>query len=101
MPPKVGPPLKAASASNKVGLSELSMMPKAKSESVVGPMPMQPIERGSIMPTQGLPMPPAAGTGTKTPAAKKPLTRNDEVRAAKARIMRRSSLQKQRAALKG
>ena len=74
------------------------MMPNSKS--VTGPMRMQPIERGSTMPTQ-VPMPHAAGTGTKVQSAKKPLTRNDEVRAAKARIMRRSSLQKQRDALKG
>jgi hypothetical protein len=67
----------------------------------IGPMRMQPIERGSIMPTQVLPLMPAVGKQRKTPQPKKPPTRVEAIRAAKARITRRSSLQKQREALKG
>jgi hypothetical protein len=62
---------------------------------------MQPIERGAILPTQVLPLMPAVGEQRKTPQPKKPPTRTEAILAAKARITRRSSLQKQREALKG
>jgi hypothetical protein len=75
-------------------------MQKSKPTSTV-PMKMQPLERGSIMPTQGLPMMPTAGKATKPPQPKQKLARAEAVRAAKARIMRRNSLQKQRDAQKG
>jgi hypothetical protein len=63
-------------------------------------MRMQPIERGSIMPTQVLPLMPAVGEQRKAPQPKEPPSRAEAIRAAKARITRRSSLQKQREALK-
>jgi hypothetical protein len=74
-------------------------MPKGK-PTPIGPMRTQPIERGSIMPTQVLPLMPTVGKQRKTPQPKKPPTRAEAIRAAKARITRRSSLQKQREALK-
>jgi hypothetical protein len=64
-------------------------------------MKMQPFERGSTMPTQGLPMMPTAGKAAQTPQPKLQPTRAEAVRAAKARITRRTSLQKQRHAQKG
>jgi hypothetical protein len=63
-------------------------------------MRTQPVERGSIMPTQVLPLMPVVGEQKKTPQPKKPPTRVEALRAAKARITRLSSLQKQREALK-
>jgi hypothetical protein len=75
-------------------------MPKSK-PTATGPMRMQPIERGSIMATQVLPLMPAVGAQRKTPPPKKPPTGAEAIRAAKAEITRRSSLQKQREALKG
>jgi hypothetical protein len=75
------------------------MMPKRKPTSA-GPMTMQPVAHGSIAPTQSLMMP-AAGAGTKIPLPKKQSPRSEAVRAAKARIMRRDSLRKQRQAQKG
>jgi hypothetical protein len=75
-------------------------MPKGK-PTPIGPMRMQPIERGSIVPTQVLPLMPAVGEQRMTPQSKKPPTKVEAIRAAKARITRRSSLQKQREALKG
>jgi hypothetical protein len=66
-----------------------------------GPMRTQPIQNGSTMPTQVLPMMPTVGEQRKTPQPKKEPTRMEAIRAAKARITRRSSLQKQREALKG
>jgi hypothetical protein len=59
-----------------------------------------PLERGS-MPTQGLPMMPTVGKAAKTPQPKLQPTRAEAGRAAKARIMRRNSLRKQRDAQKG
>jgi hypothetical protein len=63
------------------------------------PMVMQPVANDLTAPTPMLPVMPAAGAGTeaKVPAAKK---KHDAVRTAKARISRRNSLQKQRAAQK-
>jgi hypothetical protein len=74
-----------------------------------GPMGMQPADRGPTAPTQMLPMMPGAKGGleaepkkeTKTPAPeKKQRTRTDAIRAALAKITRRNSLRKQRAAQK-
>ncbi|KJC50435.1 hypothetical protein UP09_05275 [Bradyrhizobium sp. LTSP885] len=62
-------------------------------------MKTQPVENGSIMPT--LPMMPTVGEQRKTPQPKKEPSRMEAIRSAKARITRRSSLQKQREALKG
>jgi len=75
---------------NKFGTSELPIMPKSKSPST-GPMRMQPVQRGSILPT---PMMPTARTAAKTPAPKQQPTRTEAIRAAKARITRRNSLRK-------
>ena len=74
-------------------------MPRRKS-SFTGPMKVQPVEHGSIAPTPLLPMMPTAGGHTKTPLPKERPTRADAVRIAKARIMRRNSLRKQRQAQK-
>jgi hypothetical protein len=72
-------------------------------------MGMQPAERGPSAPTQMLPaMPGAKGEikeataeASKLPArGKKPRTRTEAVRAARARITRRKSLRKQRDAQK-
>jgi hypothetical protein len=72
----------------------------AKSKSTTGPMRTQPGERTSIVPTQVLPeMPNTRNTARAAPPKQEP-TRNDAVRAAKARISRRNSLHKQREALK-
>jgi hypothetical protein len=84
---------------NELGSKELSTMPKRKQPT--GPMRTQPIERASIMPTQVLPMMPAAGKATKPSQPKQRPTRAEAVRAAKARITRRNSLRKQREALSG
>ena len=64
-------------------------------------MTMQPLERGSIMQTQGLPMMPSVGKAAKTPQPKLEPTRAEAVSAAKARITLRNSLRKQRDAQKG
>jgi hypothetical protein len=69
-------------------------------------MGMQPVEHRLSAPTQMLPMMPCAQgvpqAETKTPAPeKKPRTRKQAVRAALARLTRRNSLRKQRAAQKG
>jgi hypothetical protein len=74
-------------------------MPKRKSTSA-GPMTMQPLERGSMAPTQGLPIMPGMGKAAKTPRPQQQPTRMEAVRAAKAGITRRKSLQKQRRAQK-
>ena len=74
-------------------------MPKNKP--ITGPMRTQPIERASIMPTQGLPMMQAAGSMKKPPKTKQKPTRVQAIRVAKARIARRNSLLMQRKALKG
>jgi hypothetical protein len=73
-----------------------------------GPMGMQPADHGPTAPTQMLPiMGGAKGMEgepkdeTKTPVAeKKQRTRTDVMRAALAKITRRNSLRKQRAAQK-
>ena len=63
-------------------------------------MSMQPAVHGSIAPTQVLMMPTTpAETGTPLPQTSSP--RAEAVRVAKARIMRRNSLRKQRQAQKG
>jgi len=64
-------------------------------------MKTQPTERGSIMPTQVLPMMPTVGEQRKTSQSKQKPTRTEAVRAAKARMTRRNSLRKQRDAQKG
>jgi hypothetical protein len=74
-------------------------MPKRKPSST-GPMSVQPVEHGSTAATQ-LRMKPTAGAETKTPLSKKQTPRTEAVRIAKARIMRRNSLRKQRQAQKG
>lgn len=65
-----------------------------------GPMSVQPAPHGSTAPTQLLPLMPMAGKQKPAPLLKKPPTRMEAVRAAKARIMRRNSLRKQRQAQK-
>jgi hypothetical protein len=62
---------------------------------------MQPLDRGSTKPTQGLPMMPTVGKPAETPKAKLQPTRAETVRAADARITLRNSLRKQRDAQKG
>jgi hypothetical protein len=91
-----GPP----STSIVIDLLAVFRMPKSK-QTPTGPMSTQPIERGSTMPTQVLPMMPTVGAQRKMPQPKKEPTRMEAIRVAKARITRRSSLQKQREALKG
>jgi hypothetical protein len=72
-------------------------MPKRKP---IGPMRTQTIGRGSITPT--LPMMPSFGTAPKAPQLAEKAAGQDAVRKkAKARITRRNSLRKQRAAQKG
>jgi hypothetical protein len=65
-----------------------------------GPMDMQPVQHGSIAPAQ-LSMEPTPGVETQSPRPKKRSPRTEAVRIAKARIMRRNSLRKQRQAQKG
>jgi len=74
-------------------------MPKSKPTST-GPMSVQPVQHGSIATTQ-LRMMPTAETETKASQPKKQTPRTEAVRIAKARIMRRNSLRKQRQAQKG
>jgi hypothetical protein len=64
-----------------------------------GPMSVQPGAHGSLAPTQLLMMP-TAGAEPKEPLSEKPSPRTEAVRVAKARIMRRNSLRKQRQAQK-
>jgi hypothetical protein len=85
-------------ASNEFGRRALSMMPDSKPTST-GPMSVQPVGHGSIAATQSTMMPTAGEA--KTPLPKKPSSRAEAVRVAKARIMRRNSLRKQRQAQKG
>jgi hypothetical protein len=75
-------------------------MPKSKPTSP-GPMSMQPVAHGSIASTPLLPMMPTVNAQQKTPYPKKRPTRSEAVQIAKARIMRRNSLRKQRQAQKG
>ena len=74
-------------------------MPKREPTST-GPMSVQPLQHGSIAPMQ-LRMEPTAGAEANTPPSKKQTPRTEAVRIAKARIMRRNSLRKQRQAQKG
>jgi hypothetical protein len=69
-------------------------------------MSIQPVDRSSTMPAPVLPAMPGSDDADRPRAAspktnKTKLTRNDAVRAAKARILRRTSLRKQRQAQKG
>jgi len=77
-------------------------MAKQKLRSI-GPMGMQPSYHGSTMPFPLQPaMPAPIGTDASgAPPPKTKLTRTEAVRVAKARIMRRNSLRKQRQAQKG
>jgi hypothetical protein len=65
-----------------------------------GPMSVQPAAHGSIAATQLLMMP-TMEAETKNSLPKKRSPRAEAVRIAKARIMRRNSLRKQRQAQKG
>jgi hypothetical protein len=84
--------------SNEPDSCALSVMPK-RTPTSTGPMSVQPVAHGSIAPTQ-LRMMPTAETETRTPSSKKQSPRTEAVRIAKARIMRRNSLRKQRQAQK-
>jgi hypothetical protein len=80
----------------------MTMTPKSKPP-FTGPMSIQPVDRGWTVQTPLLPMMPSM-TGSddpKTPKPKAQLTRTEAVRFAKARILRRNSLRKQRQAQKG
>jgi hypothetical protein len=83
---------------NKIGGSQLSTM--AKDKRILGPMRMQPLERGSTVPKQMRPMMPTAGGAKKAPEPVQEPTRTEAIRVAKARITRRNSLLIQRKALK-
>jgi len=72
-------------------------MPQSKS---TGAMKIQPAGHGSTTATQGLPMMPAQKAPMDIPRQKRQPSRKDAVRAAKAKITRRKSLQKQRDRLK-
>jgi hypothetical protein len=69
----------------------------------VGPMSMQPIDRSATMPVPLLPLVRGANDadGPRASLPKTKSSRTDAVRAAKARITRRNSLNKQRQAQKG
>jgi hypothetical protein len=64
-------------------------------------MSVQPLGHGSIRPTQLQPMMPTIGDKPKKALPKKQSMRKEAVRVAKARIMRRDSLCKQRQAQRG
>jgi hypothetical protein len=90
----------------------LKVMPKKPPSDSIGPMGMQPQAHSPTAATQMLPMMPCAWEDeqeikgetqrpARAPAAnKKPPTRAEAVRAARARITRRKSLRKQRDAQK-
>jgi hypothetical protein len=82
---------------NKADRGALSVMPRHKSP-LTGPMSMQPAEHRSARPTPLQPMMPTTGNRPKKASAKKRSMRMEAVRAAKARMMRRDSLRKQRRA---
>ena len=84
---------------NKSRPGALIQMAKTGSSSA-GPMRTQPIQLGSMQPTQ--PLMPSAGTEVKpqSRAPRKSPSRAEQIDAAKAKISRRNSLRKQRAALK-
>jgi hypothetical protein len=73
----------------------LSNVAKGKQTST-GPMRTQPADRGSLLPTPVQPIMPMFGKATIAPYPKERPTRSEAVRAAKAKIMRRNSLRKQR-----
>jgi len=100
-------PKGSKSRANKTGNYALLVMAQQKLKST-GPMGMQPSYHGSTMPFPLQPAMPAlvgadapAGDAGGTAPAKPKLTRPQAVRIAKARIMRRNSLRKQRLAQKG
>jgi hypothetical protein len=72
-------------------------MTKGKSPPI-GPMSVQPVEQGSTAANQLPAAAPTMGEDKKTPLPKKHQARMEAVRVAKARIMRRNSLRKQRQA---
>jgi hypothetical protein len=81
------------------------MPKKPPSPDSTGPMGMQPQAHSPTAATQMLPTMPRAGEDEQMPergpaANKKPPTRAEAVRAARARITRRKSLKKQRDAQK-
>jgi hypothetical protein len=91
---------------NKNHIRALTVMQRKHPPSdKAGPMGMQPIKHARSAPTQMLPRMPVA-TGKMKPDAKTPApaetqpTRTEAVRAVLARITRRNSLRKQRAAQK-
>jgi hypothetical protein len=63
-------------------------------------MNVQPVEHGSITPKQSQPLMPSLGKKPNTAVTKEQSARTEAVRIAKARIMRRKSLRKQREAQK-
>jgi hypothetical protein len=80
----------------------VALMGMAKSgSSSAGPMRTQPLQLGSSQPTQ--PLMPSANPEMKVQgrAPRKSPSRTEQVDAVKAKISRRNSLRKQRAALKG
>jgi hypothetical protein len=83
---------------NELGRNELSLM-ASKSPSI-GPMSMQPFEHSSTARNQLPATVSTIGEEKKTPLPKTQQGRMDAVRAAKARIMQRNSLRKQRQAQK-
>jgi hypothetical protein len=90
------------SRANKTGNNALFVMAKQKLQST-GPMGIQPSYHGSTMaiPLQpAMPGPGGTDASVRPPPKAKP-TRTEAVRIAKARIMRRNSLRKQRQAQKG
>ena len=95
-------PKGSKSRANKTTNNALSVMAKQRLQST-GPMGMQPGYHGSTMPAHLQPAMPAPidTDALITPPPKTKLTRTEAVRIAKARIMRRNSLRKQRQAQKG
>jgi hypothetical protein len=85
--------------SNELGSNELSLMAKSKSPSI-GPMSVQPIEHSLTARNQLPTMMSTRGEDKRTPLPKNQQARMDAIRVAKARIMRRNSLRKQRQAQK-
>jgi hypothetical protein len=85
--------------SNELGSNELSLMAKSKSPSI-GPMSVQPVEHSATARNQLPTIVSTIGEDRKTPLPKSQQARMDAVRVAKARIMRRNSLRKQRQAQK-
>ena len=79
---------------NNFARPELSRMPQRRPIST-GPMSVQPAEHQSIAPTQSQPMLPTTDK-VPQPVRNKTSTRAEAIRVAKARIVRRNSLRKQR-----